>query len=98
MALLGTSGISDSTQGALISLRPKIVLRASSCGTSWGDAIIYFSSLAYPANRATNRVDRVLFRCESTAWSEPVPTRIASATIQITEQGQMFWIAAERGR
>ena len=47
-----------------------------------GDAIIYFSSLAYPANRATNRVDRVLFRCESTAWSEPVPTRIASATIQ----------------
>ena len=22
------------------------------------------------------------FRCESSAWSEPVPTRIASATIQ----------------
>jgi len=46
-----------------------------------GDAIIYFSSLAYPANRATNPFDRVLFRCESTAWSEPIPTRIASATI-----------------
>jgi hypothetical protein len=48
-----------------------------------GDAIIYFSSLAYPAYRATNRVDRVLFRCESTAGSEPVPTRIASATIHL---------------
>jgi hypothetical protein len=62
-----------------------------------GDAIIYFSSLAYPANRATNPLDRVLFRCESPAWSEPVPTRIASATIHFTGQGQLLWVRVACG-
>ena len=48
MGLLGTSGISDSTQGTLISLRPKIVLGASSCSTSWEMQLFTFRAWHTP--------------------------------------------------
>jgi hypothetical protein len=46
-----------------------------------GDGIIYSSSLANPQTAPPSPLDKVLFRCETPAWSEHVPTRIASATI-----------------
>ena len=80
MRLLGTSGISDSTQGTLISLRPKIVLGALRAVPHRRQ---FFTLRAHPTPQTATPIplDRVLFRCESTTWSEPVPTRIASATI-----------------
>jgi hypothetical protein len=80
MRLLGTSGISDSTQGTLISLRPKIVLGALRA-VPHRRQLFTLRAHQTPQTAPPIPLDRVLFRCQSTAWSEPVPTRISSATI-----------------